>query len=153
MAVLKTVASLHGPKPAGPVEECAGIYGLKTSRAAQHQARIEGRGGHADVGIGRSHAALGGGDVGSAFEQLTRDGDGDAGTGIEGFPRSGEGVLRNADLKAWGSLAAKDGKCVKGIGALQLHRDATVIIDRDAASKLKMLDYYEWVQAKMPNAP
>ena len=37
--------------------------------------------------------------------------------------------------------------------ALQLHGDATVIIDRDAASRLKMLDYYEWVQAKMPDAP
>ena len=37
--------------------------------------------------------------------------------------------------------------------ALQLHRDATVIVDREAAGNLKMLDYYEWVQAKMPDAP
>ena len=37
--------------------------------------------------------------------------------------------------------------------ALQLHRDTMAIIDRDAASKLKMLDYYEWIQAKMADAP
>jgi hypothetical protein len=27
------------------------------------------------------------------------------------------------------------------------------IIDRDAASSLKMLEYYEWIQSKMPDAP
>jgi glucosamine-6-phosphate deaminase len=37
--------------------------------------------------------------------------------------------------------------------ALQLHRDAMVIVDREAASMLKMLEYYEWIQANMPNAP
>jgi len=37
--------------------------------------------------------------------------------------------------------------------ALQLHRDTVFVLDRDAASGLKMLDYYEWVQAKMPGAP
>jgi glucosamine-6-phosphate deaminase len=37
--------------------------------------------------------------------------------------------------------------------ALQLHRDASVLVDREAAGCLKMLDYYEWVEAKMPGAP
>jgi glucosamine-6-phosphate deaminase len=37
--------------------------------------------------------------------------------------------------------------------ALQLHRDAVVIVDREAASELKMVDYYEWIQEKRPDAP
>jgi len=37
--------------------------------------------------------------------------------------------------------------------ALQLHPDATVVLDPPAASKLKLREYYEWVQAKMPGAP
>ena len=37
--------------------------------------------------------------------------------------------------------------------ALQLHPDATVVLDTPAASKLKLREYYEWVQAKMPGAP
>ena len=27
------------------------------------------------------------------------------------------------------------------------------ILDREAAGELKMLDYYEWIQAKMVDAP
>ncbi len=37
--------------------------------------------------------------------------------------------------------------------ALQLHPFAKVYIDRAAASDLKMLDYYEWIQKMKPNAP
>ena len=37
--------------------------------------------------------------------------------------------------------------------ALQLHRDIMFIIDREAASALENLEYYEWIQAKMPDAP
>jgi len=37
--------------------------------------------------------------------------------------------------------------------ALQLHRDVMFIVDRDAASSLDMLEYYEWIQDKMPDAP
>lgn len=37
--------------------------------------------------------------------------------------------------------------------ALQLHPDVTAYLDRDAAGKLSMIDYYEWVQAKGPGAP
>lgn len=34
--------------------------------------------------------------------------------------------------------------------ALQLHRDAIVVIDRAAASKLRLSDYYEYVQERLP---
>jgi glucosamine-6-phosphate deaminase len=37
--------------------------------------------------------------------------------------------------------------------ALQLHRDATVIVDEDAASELTMRDYYEFIYAAKPAAP
>ncbi len=37
--------------------------------------------------------------------------------------------------------------------ALQLHPDSTLFLDTDAASQLKMREYYEWIQAKKPGAP
>ena len=37
--------------------------------------------------------------------------------------------------------------------ALQLHRDATVIVDEAAASDLTMRDYYEFIHAAKPAAP
>src|SRR5689334_17007765 len=37
--------------------------------------------------------------------------------------------------------------------ALQLHRDATVIVDEDAASELEMRDYYDFIYAAKPSAP
>jgi glucosamine-6-phosphate deaminase len=37
--------------------------------------------------------------------------------------------------------------------ALQLHRDATVITDDEAAKDLKMRDYYEFIYAAKPAAP
>ena len=37
--------------------------------------------------------------------------------------------------------------------ALQLHRDVTYYLDRAAATKLKLIDYYEWIQEKAPDAP
>jgi glucosamine-6-phosphate deaminase len=37
--------------------------------------------------------------------------------------------------------------------ALQWHRDAKVIIDEEAASELKMRDYYEFIYAAKPAAP
>jgi glucosamine-6-phosphate deaminase len=37
--------------------------------------------------------------------------------------------------------------------ALQLHPDAMVFIDEDAAGELKMKDYYKWIQTKKPGAP
>jgi glucosamine-6-phosphate deaminase len=37
--------------------------------------------------------------------------------------------------------------------ALQLHPTAKVFLDESAASRLKMRDYYDWVQKKKPDAP
>ena len=37
--------------------------------------------------------------------------------------------------------------------ALQLHRDANVIVDEEAASQLEMRDYYEFIYAAKPAAP
>jgi glucosamine-6-phosphate deaminase len=37
--------------------------------------------------------------------------------------------------------------------ALQLHRDTVAYLDRAAAGKLKMIDYYDWIEAKRPGAP
>ncbi len=37
--------------------------------------------------------------------------------------------------------------------ALQLHPDSTFFIDTVAGSKLKMLEYYQWIQEKKPGAP
>ncbi len=64
-------------------------------------------------------------------------------------------LLANGRAKAAAIAAAIEGPVTSMItaSALQLHRDAMVIVDREAASQLKMLDYYEWIQAKMPDAP
>jgi glucosamine-6-phosphate deaminase len=37
--------------------------------------------------------------------------------------------------------------------ALQLHQDATVIVDEEAASELQMRDYYDFIYAAKPSAP
>lgn len=37
--------------------------------------------------------------------------------------------------------------------ALQLHPRASVVIDEPAAAHLQMRDYYDWIQAKKPDAP
>jgi len=64
-------------------------------------------------------------------------------------------LLANGEHKADAVAAAIEGPVTSMItaSALQLHRDVMFILDRPAASKLKMLDYYEWIQAKMPDAP
>ena len=37
--------------------------------------------------------------------------------------------------------------------ALQLHPDSEVFLDTEAAGKLQMREYYEWIHAKKPGAP
>jgi 6-phosphogluconolactonase/glucosamine-6-phosphate isomerase/deaminase len=39
------------------------------------------------------------------------------------------------------------------LDALQLHRDAAVIVDEEAAAGLTMRDYYEFIYAAKPAAP
>ena len=64
-------------------------------------------------------------------------------------------LLASGKNKASAVAAAVEGPVTSMItaSALQLHRDTICVIDREAASALKMLDYYEWIQAKMVNAP
>ena len=58
------------------------------------------------------------------------------------------------------SKAAAVAKAIEGpvtsmwtASALQLHRYVMVYLDREAASELQMREYYEWIQAKAPDAP
>jgi glucosamine-6-phosphate deaminase len=64
-------------------------------------------------------------------------------------------LLANGAKKAAAVAAAIEGPVTSMItaSALQLHRDVLYVVDREAASDLKMLDYYEWIQAKMVDAP
>ena len=64
-------------------------------------------------------------------------------------------LLAHGKQKADAVAAAIEGPVTSKItaSALQLHRDVMFVIDRDAASSLDMLDYYEWIQAQMPDAP
>jgi glucosamine-6-phosphate deaminase len=64
-------------------------------------------------------------------------------------------LLAHGKNKADAVAAAIEGPVTSMItaSALQLHRDVMFIIDREAASSLDMLDYYQWIQDKMPDAP
>lgn len=64
-------------------------------------------------------------------------------------------LLANGEKKADAVAKAIEGPVTSMItaSALQLHPDCTVYLDRAAASKLQMIDYYQWVQAKQPGAP
>jgi glucosamine-6-phosphate deaminase len=64
-------------------------------------------------------------------------------------------LLANGKKKAAAVAAAVEGPVTSMItaSALQLHGDAICVVDREAASELTMLDYYQWIQAKMPDAP
>jgi glucosamine-6-phosphate deaminase len=63
--------------------------------------------------------------------------------------------LANGASKADAVAKAIEGPITSMItaSALQLHPDVTAYLDREAASKLEMREYYEWIQAKMPGAP
>ena len=64
-------------------------------------------------------------------------------------------LVANGKGKAGAIAQAVEGPVTSMItaSALQLHTRAKVFIDGDAASELKMREYYEWVQAKRPGAP
>ena len=63
--------------------------------------------------------------------------------------------LANGANKADAVAKAIEGPVTSMItaSALQLHPDVTAYLDRAATSKLSMIDYYDWVQAKGPGAP
>jgi glucosamine-6-phosphate deaminase len=64
-------------------------------------------------------------------------------------------LLANGAKKAEAVAAAVEGPVTSMItaSALQMHPDATVYVDDPAASKLKMREYYDWIQKKKPDAP
>ena len=64
-------------------------------------------------------------------------------------------LLANGTRKAAAVAAAIEGPVTSMFtaSALQMHRDAIVYVDREAASSLKMIEYYEWIQNKRPGAP
>ncbi len=64
-------------------------------------------------------------------------------------------LVANGENKAEAMAAMVEGPVTSMItaSALQLHPEATCFIDDAAASKLKMRDYYEWIQENKPDAP
>ena len=64
-------------------------------------------------------------------------------------------LMASGESKAEAVAAAIEGPVTSMItaSALQLHQNVVFFLDRAAASKLKMIDYYEWVEAKRPGAP
>ena len=64
-------------------------------------------------------------------------------------------LLANGSSKAAAVAAAVEGPVTSMItaSAIQMHPDTICILDKEAATDLKMLDYYEWIQTKMPDAP
>ncbi len=64
-------------------------------------------------------------------------------------------LVANGESKADAVAAMVEGPVTSMVtaSALQLHHDATCFIDGDAAGKLTMRDYYEWIQQNKPGAP
>jgi glucosamine-6-phosphate deaminase len=61
-------------------------------------------------------------------------------------------LLANGEGKAEAVAGAIEGPVTSmcTASALQLHKQVNFYLDRAAASKLKMREYFEWIQAKMP---
>jgi len=59
------------------------------------------------------------------------------------------------EKKAEAIAAAVEGPVTSMItaSALQLHPSTRVYLDEEAASQLKMREYFDWVQEKKPGAP
>jgi glucosamine-6-phosphate deaminase len=64
-------------------------------------------------------------------------------------------LVANGAKKASAVAQAIEGPITSMItaSALQMHPDVTYYLDREAASELKMIDYYDWILAKSPGAP
>lgn len=64
-------------------------------------------------------------------------------------------LVANGEKKAEAVANAIEGPVTSmcTASALQLHRDTMFFIDRPAAKKLTMVEYYDWIQAKSPGAP
>lgn len=64
-------------------------------------------------------------------------------------------LLAAGENKADAVAAAVEGPVTSMItaSALQMHRDVRTYLDKAAAGKLQMVDYYEWVDTHRPGAP
>ena len=64
-------------------------------------------------------------------------------------------LLANGRNKAAAIAATVEGPVTSMVtaSALQLHPQVEVFLDEDAASELKLRDYYAWIQQKKPSAP
>ena len=64
-------------------------------------------------------------------------------------------MLANGVKKADAVAAAVEGPVTAMItaSALQMHPNTKAFLDEAAASKLKMREYYDWIQEKKPGAP
>ena len=64
-------------------------------------------------------------------------------------------LLANGKGKAGAVAAAIEGPITSMVpaSALQLHPDTTAFLDKEAAGKLKMIEYYGWIQKNKPGAP
>ncbi len=64
-------------------------------------------------------------------------------------------LIANGASKAAAVAAAVEGPVTSMVtaSALQMHPNAVCVLDKEAAGSLKMLDYYQWIQEKMPDAP
>jgi glucosamine-6-phosphate deaminase len=64
-------------------------------------------------------------------------------------------LLANGQNKAKAIADAVEGPVtsMNTASALQMHASTRIFIDTEAASKLQLRGYYEWVQSKMPGAP
>jgi len=64
-------------------------------------------------------------------------------------------LLATGKSKAWAVTQTVEGPISSMVtaSALQMHQDAKVIVDEDAASELKMREYYEFIYQAKPGAP
>ena len=64
-------------------------------------------------------------------------------------------LLADGEAKAEAVAGAIEGPVtsMNTASALQLHDRVIFYLDKAAAGKLKMREYFEWIQAKMPGAP
>lgn len=64
-------------------------------------------------------------------------------------------LVANGEKKANTVAAAIEGPITSmcTASALQMHPDTLIILDRAAARKLQMIEYYEWIRSKRPGAP
>lgn len=64
-------------------------------------------------------------------------------------------LVASGTAKAWAIAQAVEGPVTSIVtaSAIQLHPDATVIVDEEAASELRMRDYFKFIYDKKPAAP